>query len=215
MTIQLLHTNCMDYMRTQPDNAFDLAIVDPPYGIGQDWKTRKKNRTHHFPETTYQNQPVDQDYFDELKRICQHWIIWGWNYYTEYLGSTNYLICWDKGCGNNQVVNYSQFELAATNIRKPAKHIRLIWDGYRRCEKEPKIHPHQKPIKLYEWLLLHYASPDDRILDTHLGSASSAIAAHQLGFDFVGCEIDTHYYNALLNRFKTNTSQGSFFLERV
>ena len=194
--------DCIDLMRNLNDNAFDLAIVDPPYGIGKDWKKRNKGAV--FADTTYNNiQRPTKEYFDELKRISQHQIIWGWNYYADILGNTNYLIIWDKMSANNNVFHYSQCEIAYTDIHIPCKIVHIVWDGYRMGKEHghKKIHPHQKPIELYEWLLDNYAKPGYKIFDSHVGSGASRIAAHRLGFDFIGCEIDKTYFDAQEERF--------------
>lgn len=201
-------TDCMKYMATLPDASFDLAIVDPPYGIGADWKKRNKGAV--FERTTYLNDSIPTpEYFAELKRVSRNQIIWGYNYYTDILGSTNYLIIWDKKSAGNKAFHYSKCEIAYTTIHIPCNIVHLEWDGYRmggeRLQK--KIHPHQKPIALYEWLLQNYAKPGDRIFDSHLGSGSSRIAAHKLGFDFIGCEIDPTYYEKQERRFINYVSQ--------
>lgn len=206
----------MDLMARYPDNYFNLAVVDPPYGIGEDWK--KRTRTNRFVDTSYKNNlRVDERYFSELKRVAKNYIFWGYNYYTEFLKSTNYLICWDKGCGDNWVVNYSQFELACTNIKKPAKMFRHDWDGYRRGKETgvEKIHPHQKPILLYEWLLERYAEENDKILDTHLGSGSIALACirSNKNLQLVGCEKERVYFEAIVERIKDMpiSKKGEFY----
>lgn len=200
--------DCMKYMATLPDATFDLAIVDPPYGIGADWKKRNKGAI--FECTTYLNDSIPTtEYFAELKRVSKNQIIWGYNYYTDILGSTNYLIIWDKKSANNKAVHYSKCEIAYTTIHIPCNIVHIEWDGYRMGseKQQKKIHPHQKPIALYEWVLQNYAKTGDRILDTHLGSGSSRIAAHKNGFDFVGCEIDPTYYKKQEIRFKNYVSQ--------
>jgi site-specific DNA-methyltransferase (adenine-specific) len=203
--------DCLEAMRKMKDNEFELGIVDPPYGIGQDWK--KRNKGARFKETTYKNTPVDAEYFDELKRVCVDYIIWGWNYYTEYLGSTNYLIVWDKKSSDNDVFKYSKCEIALTTKKVPCNLVTVPWDGYRMGEETgvSKIHPHQKPIALYKWLLKNYAKEGDKILDTHLGSGSSRIASHQMGFNFVGYEIDKYYFEEQEKRFKQEIKQLSAF----
>lgn len=198
----VFNIDCMEYMKNIPDKHFDLAIVDPPYGIGKDWKKRNKGAV--FADTTYANsQPPTKEYFDELKRISKHYIIWGWNYYADILGNTNYLIVWDKMSANNKVFHYSQCEIACTDIHIPCKIVHIVWDGYRMGKEHghKKIHPHQKPIELYEWLLDNYAKPGYTIFDSHLGSGSSRIAAYKKGFSFFGCEIDPTYYKAADSRF--------------
>jgi site-specific DNA-methyltransferase (adenine-specific) len=195
--------DCLEFMKTLQDNAFDLAIVDPPYGIGKDWQKRNKGAT--FADTTYTNNCIpDKNYFKELFRVSKNQIIWGYNYFTDILGSTNYIIVWDKQSNNNQVFKYSKCEIAFTSIHIPANLVSIPWDGYRMGKEtgHKKIHPHQKPIALYEWLLQYYAKNGDRILDTHLGSGSSRIACYNKGFDFVGCEIDKTYFDLQEERFR-------------
>ncbi|MBD5224834.1 MAG: site-specific DNA-methyltransferase [Bacteroidales bacterium] len=210
--LTLYNGDCMDYLRTLPNNAFDLAIVDPPYGIGADWKKRNKGCV--FAQTSYDNKEIPtKEYFQELERVSKDRIIFGYNYYTEFLGSTNYLIVWDKCSNNNQVFMYSKCEIAYTTKRVPCNLVSIPWDGYRMGAEtgRKKIHPHQKPIALYAWILNNYANSGDRILDTHLGSGSSAIAAWELGFEFVGIEIDKEYYNNAVERIKRHTAQGKLF----
>lgn len=202
MISEVTNEDCMELMKRYPDRFFDVAIVDPPYGIGCNWKKNKNGQV--YPDTSYLNQTIpDKDYFHELFRVCKNQIIWGYNYFTDVLGATNYLIIWDKCCGNNKVMKYSKCEIAYTSFHVPANIVRVPWDGYRMGREThiPKIHPHQKPIQLYEWLLDNYAKNGDSILDTHLGSGSSRIAAYERGFDFVGCEIDSYYYQAEEKRF--------------
>lgn len=205
--------DCMEYMRGCPDNSFDLAIADPPYGIGRDWMKRNKNKTRYqYSATTYTNACIpDKSYFDELRRVSKNYIIWGWNYYTDILGSTNYLIIWDKLSANNKACRYSKCEIACTNIHIPCNIVHLEWDGCRMGAERgtKKIHPHQKPIALYEWLLDNYAKPGDRILDTHLGSGSSRIAAYNRNHDFVGCEIDPYFFETQERRFEIYTKGGN------
>jgi site-specific DNA-methyltransferase (adenine-specific) len=201
----------MVMMARYPDKHFDLAIVDPPYGIGKDWKKRHKGGEQ-FVETTYKNDRIPGiAYFNELFRVSKNQIIWGYNYFTEMLGPTNYLIVWDKVSGNNKIFHYSKCEIAYTSIRIPATILSVQWDGYKmgRETGRGKIHPHQKPILLYEKLLLEYAKPGWKILDTHMGSGSIAIACHNLGFDLTACEIDETYFNAAMKRIKRHTAQAA------
>ena len=207
MTIELLNIDCMEYMRGLPDKAFDLAIVDPPYGIGRDGskKTTSKHggrKAHEFKG--WDNATPNKKYFDELKRISKNQIIWGANYFSEFLPPSMGWVFWDKG----QRICNSDGELAFTSFQKALRVVE-----YNRVELllEGTIHPTQKPVKLYEWLLQNYAKQGDKILDTHLGSGSSAIAAHYGGFDFVGCELDTDYFNAASKRFEQATAQLAMF----
>lgn len=204
--------DCMEYMMNCPDKFFDLAIVDPPYGIGEDWKKRNKGAV--FKQTSYKNDAIpNAEYFKELKRVSKNQIIFGYNYYTRYLGSTNYLIVWDKQSANNQVMRYSKCEIAYSSIKIPCNIVSIAWDGYRMGTEtgQKKIHPHQKPVALYKWILKNYAKTFDLILDTHLGSGSSRIAAYDMGFDFVGCEIDNYYFDAQEKRYKDHIAQHNLF----
>jgi len=198
----------MEYLKTLEDNAYELAIVDPPYGIGFDNKVRdKKNKN-------WDSKIPDNKYFSELFRVSKNLIIWGANYFP-YI--------WESGCKGfifwNKDVNfdsYSAGELAFTSFNRPAKYYYYAWnglaDGVRgRNKKQKTIHPTQKPVKLYEWLLMNYAKDGDKILDTHLGSGSIAIACHNLNYDLVGCEIDTDYYNAACKRLKQHQAQLTIF----
>lgn len=201
--------DCMEAMREMEDNAFDLAVVDPPYGIGDDWNKRKNNRKRPnatvYAETTYKNDAIPpQRYFDELRRVSQDQIIFGYNYFAHIIGSTNYLIVWDKCCGRNDVVKYSKCEIAYTSIHVPCNIIRVPWDGYRMGAEtgSRKIHPHQKPVALYDALFDIYAKPGMKILDTHVGSGSSRIAAYKAGCDFIGFEIDKTFFEAQERRFR-------------
>lgn len=204
--------DCMDGMKEFPDKYFDLAIVDPPYGIGADWEKRNKGQT--FKKTSYRNESIPgEEYFLELFRVSKNQIIWGYNYYTQFLGSTNYLIVWDKQSNENQVFHYSKAEIAYTNIHIPCNLVSIPWDGYRMGKETgtKKIHPHQKPIALYEWILSRYAKDGDIILDTHVGSASSLIACRNTNHKFVGFEVDEHYYKLSKERLDREMVQMNLF----
>jgi site-specific DNA-methyltransferase (adenine-specific) len=148
---EVYNEDCMDYMRNIPDKFFDLAIVDPPYGIGEDWK--KRNNGYKFKDTSYKNSPIkDASYFDELKRISKDQIIWGYNYYTQYLGNTNYLIVWDKMSNNNDVFKYSKCEIAYVSkkshaILSPFRGMDIGWDM--RPERERYIHTKNRSHCIY------------------------------------------------------------------
>lgn len=205
--IELLNMDCMDYLREQPDKSFDLACVDPPYGkkpsrggIG----TCKRNFTQN--DNHWDIKP-ENEWFSELIRVSENQIIWGANHLIENLTDTNCFIVWDK---NNESSLMADCELAWTSFKTVTKIVRYTWNGMIQGDmknKEKRIHPTQKPVKLYDWQLRNYAEPGQRILDTHLGSGSSAIAAHYFGVDFVGIEIDEDYYNAACNRFNNETRQ--------
>ncbi len=189
----------MDYMRTLPDNAFELAIVDPPYQLPKDssnGRGKLKNRIFNKGHISTWDIAPSPEYFTELCRVSINQIIWGGNYFP--LHPTRGIICWDK-CQPWQ--NFSQIELAWTSFNRPAALFKF--DNRR----GGKIHPTQKPVALYKWLLDRYAQPGDRILDTHLGSGSSAIAAYDLGFEFTGIEIDSDYYAKAKERIETYINQ--------
>lgn len=227
MGVELLNIDCMEYMATLPDKAFDLAIVDPPYGIGWDREytimsagirkdgTRRKNkswsnsRPKAYLKNKWDNAIPNETYFEELRRVSIKQIVWGGNYFTEYLQPSGGWVTWEKGVPDG--MSLSQCELAWTNCLNSIRHIRLMWAGYKKCEDTDRIHPTQKPVKLYRWLLENYAKPSQRILDTHLGSGSSAIAAHYFGCDFVGCELDKDYFEAAKKRFEQQTKQMAMF----
>jgi site-specific DNA-methyltransferase (adenine-specific) len=218
MTIELLHIDCMEYMATLPDKAFNLAIVDPPYGIGfgEFNRTNRTSTGKTIKANKYKNSEWDDQipldiYFKELKRVSANQIVWGGNYFPAlWLEPCKGFIFWHKG---NPVPNFSDGELAWSSFNKVAKQFNYPYYGgiEGKTKASEKIHPTQKPVALYEWLLTNYAKPGQRILDTHLGSGSSAIAAHNLGFDFVGCELDQDYFQAALARFNKHKAQGSLF----
>ncbi len=202
--IELLNMDCMEYMRGLPDKAFELAIVDPPYGIGESGgakRTRGSKKTNGLKKD-WDNQRPSKEYFDELDRVSKNQIIWGGNYFADLLAPSRCWLYWQKDMGGD----FSDGELAWTSFDKVLKQFRKRSDTFNR------IHPTQKPVKLYEWLLANYAKPGDRILDTHLGSGSSAIAAHYGGFEFVGTELDKDYYNAAVKRFDMETRQEAMLL---
>lgn len=232
MTIELLNVDCMEYMRGLPDKAFDLAIVDPPYGIGEHGG---KNRTSAvlqrngarliardggYTKKDWDNVPPPAGYFEELRRVSHAQIIWGANYYAGLPAGG--CIVWDKV---NDGADQSAAEVAYNSLTKRVDMVRYMWRGMMQGESihngtrqqgnkslnEKRIHPTQKPVKLYEWLLSNYAKPGMRILDTHLGSASSAIAAHYFGCDLVGTELDPDYFAAAKARFERETSQIDMF----
>ena len=210
---ELWHGDCMDYMRGLPDKAFDLAIVDPPYGIKRD---KGFGGFGGFGEPIARKQykgewdsvrPEDS-YFIELLRVSCQQIIWGGNFFTDQIPQANHWIFWDK---QNTMPTFGDGELAWTSFNRNSvkRHI-LQYNGLLGREVE-RIHPTQKPVKLYEWLLTNYAKPGQRILDTHLGSGSSAIACNNMGFEMVGCELDADYYAAACKRIKQAAAQPRLF----
>lgn len=203
--IDLHNMDCMDYLRECPDKAFDLAIVDPPYGINVanmnmgvgtgDRCPKAENRL--WVKKDWDHSPPKEDYFRELARVSRRQIIWGGNYFR--LPPSQYFAVWDKG-GGLRGRSFAEGEYA------------WVSDGGTRIVQinpvdKARFHPTQKPIKLYQWLLENYAKPGQRILDTHLGSGSSAIAAHYFGVDFVGIELDADYFAAAKARIDDETKQ--------
>jgi site-specific DNA-methyltransferase (adenine-specific) len=200
--IELLNIDCMDYLATCEDNAFQLAIVDPPYGISVNVNMgrRRGDKPSNYKKFAGEDKKIpSKEYFEQLFRVSANQIVWGGNYMTEHLPPSSCWLLWDKKFSED--VTFAQYELAWSSFTTSAK----------KFDKHPsqqhRIHPTQKPVKLYEWLLMNYAEEGDRILDTHLGSGSSAIACHNLGFDFVGCEMDKDYYNAALKRYRQHAAQ--------
>ena len=195
MTSEVFNTDCLEYMRTLPDKAFQLAIADPPYGIGARLVDGggtngmiKYQEQYHSKE--WDEHIPDQEFFDELERISENRIIWGGNYFP--LPPTRCVLCWDKKVF---VPTMSRCEFAWTSFDKPAKIVET--PSY----DPDRIHLTQKPIALYAWLLTHYAKPGDRIFDPMMGSQSSRIAAYKMGFDYVGCELDKEYFDKGCERF--------------
>lgn len=202
--------DCMDFMREFPDGYFNLAIVDPPYGIDINMNMgRKKGQAKKHAEKKWDGNIPDQSYFKELFRVSKNQIIWGGNYMTEYLRPTKSWIFWDKVVPDG--VTFADGELAWTSFNKTLVKAKIPYSGFRGLDVGGKIHPTSKPISLYKWLLKNYAKPGDKILDTHLGSGSSRIAAHDMGFDFWGYELDSDYFNAQEDRFNRHIKQGQLF----
>ena len=188
----------MDLMARYSDNYFDLAIVDPPYK--EDISGLKVGFSRDFNYDTF--KAPTKDYISELFRVSKNQILWGFNYYLELLPNTDNVICWFK----HQNGHFSECEYAWCSIKKS----RLFDRPYQK-DQYNKIHPTQKPVALYKWLLDNYAKQGDKILDTHLGSMSIAIACADYGFDLVGCELDVDYYNKGLERVKNHTNQTKLF----
>jgi len=190
----------MELMARYPDNHFDLAIVDPPYGIG----ASKDVLRHKFKDNkkNWDNSIPNKEYFDELFRVSKNQIIWGGNYFD--LPPTQGFFIWDKKQPHD--FSLAMIEYAWSSIQKPSK----MWSLSVQKEQN-KIHPTQKPVKLYEWLLMNNAKEGDKILDTHLGSGSISIACHNLGFDLTACELDKDYFDASLKRLQQHQSQTTLF----
>ena len=199
--IELLNIDCMEYLKDCPDKAFDLAVVDPQFGIGIGRSPRLVTDKG-LEAKEWDDKPIDDFYFTELFRVSFNQIIWGGNYYN--LPPTKHCIIWDKL--QPEKLSFGMFDYAWTSFETANKAFRRSPSSDR-----DRIHPTQKPVALYDWILRNYAKPGQRILDTHLGSGSSAIAAHYFGCDFVGCEIDVDYFNAAKERFDRETRQVAMF----
>jgi len=216
--ITLYNCDCMEYMKDIPDKYYDLAIVDPPYGIGAPKMSatpcqrkngcnrlnqssgKLKNRVLNTSNCGWDDAIPTQEYFNELFRVSKNQIIWGGNYFP--LPPSRCIICWDK---MQPWENFSQVELAWTSFDSPAQLYRF--DN----RTGGKIHPTQKPVKLYEWLLKHYAKPTDKILDTHFGSCSIGIACHNFGCSLDACELDEEYFDNAFKRVRTHVRQLDLF----
>lgn len=203
---KMINVDCLVYMRQLPDKYFDLAIVDPPYGIGENG-SRNKSRgklakaKDYRPFAGYDLAPPDDTYFCELFRVSENQIIWGANHFIDRVAVPSPCwVVWDKDNGRS---HFADSELAWTSFRTAVRNFKFRWSGMLQGDmknKEVRIHPTQKPVKLYEWLLKKYAKPGQRIFDSHMGSGSSAIACNNLGFEFVGCELDPYYFEAACKR---------------
>ena len=193
MTSEVFNTDCLEYMRTLPDKAFQLAIADPPYGIDINSSGRlvkEKGREY----KTWDTSAPDKEWFDELQRVCDHFILWGANHYIDRIPvCSKAWVVWDKN--QPEALSFAMCEMELTNFNtKTAKIVRTQ-------SSEERIHPTQKPVALYAWLLKNYAKPGDSIFDPMMGSQSSRIAAYKMGFDYVGCELDKEYFDKGCERF--------------
>jgi len=195
--------DCMTYMRGLPDKAFELAIVDPPYGIGNFVQISGNVRGD---AVTWNDSPPPKEYFEQLERVSVDRIIWGANYYNCFNNKGGAIVWWKRVPAES---NLSECEIASYSRLKRVAYIDLKWQNIGRGEK--MIHPCQKPVTLYERLLSDYAKAGDRILDTHLGSGSSAIACNNMGFTMVGCELDPDYYKAACERVADAQRQTRMF----
>jgi site-specific DNA-methyltransferase (adenine-specific) len=204
------NVDCMDIMKDIPDKYFELAIVDPPYGIGAGSEKFKNGTSKNNIGYKIKDWDIlpDEKYFNELFRISQNQIIWGGNYFITYLRNTKCFIVWDKLTGKN---SYADAEIAWTSFDSPIKIYKKLWLGANAKNETPRIHPTEKPVALYRWLLQNYAKPGDKIIDTHSGSGSLACACHLEKFDFLAIEKDADYYKASCERLETLRSQGTLF----
>ncbi len=205
----------MELMKRYPDNHFDLAIVDPPYGIGVTKMSlgNGKNKINRGT-SEWDNKPPTKEYFEELRRVSKNQIVWGANYMTENLPPSMGWVYWDKGTGAN---DFSDGELAYTSFNKALRSYKVSWVGANANNGTPRIHPTEKPIGLYQWLLTKYAEPNQKILDTHLGSGSIAIAVdsvnkiEKMNLTLTACELDKEYYQTATQRINEQTTWNSLF----
>ena len=212
MISEVKNIDCIEYMQQFPDKYFDLAIVDPPYNVGasdgkfgnRGYDSKSSNLKHYANH----NITPNKYYFDQLFRVSQNQIIWGSNYYPEFLFHSGAIIWHKKTAGP-----LSDCEIAFQSFNKLVKYYYFEWFGFRKGNEigTRRIHPNQKPIGLYRWILQNYAKQGDKILDTHLGSGSSRIAADMEGFDFYACELDKQYYEASCKRFDQYKLQQKLF----
>jgi site-specific DNA-methyltransferase (adenine-specific) len=199
--LSITNEDCMDLMKRYHDKYFELAIVDPPYGIGinHNMGRRKGDKKSEYKKVGWDNEVPKEDFFKELSRVSKNQIIWGGNYMTQFLAPSPCWIMWDKGF--SEELTFAQFELAWTSFKTSCK----------KFDKNPsqqnRIHPTQKPVELYKWLLKNYAKEGDKILDTHLGSGSIAIACHYMGYNLTACELDKEYYDNAMERITNMTRQ--------
>ena len=209
MSSEIYNIDCMELMARYPDKHFDLAVVDPPYGIARFGnRVELSNRLCNSAKLNTWDVKPPLEYFIELFRVSKYQIIWGANNFD--LPTTEYFIVWDK---EQTVDNFASAEYAWTNVKKPAKIYRHSIHKVMAQRKADggKIHPTQKPVALYDWIFANYAEEGMKILDTHLGGGSSRISANKAKLNFVGCEIDKEYFEASDKRFKEFTAQLTLF----
>lgn len=210
--------DCLEAMRGMPDKAFDLAVVDPVYGdVTQGGYMKKLDSTAKLAKpiqyhlSLWNQEKTEKEYFNELFRVSKNQVIWGGNYFIEEISKNSQCwIVWDKENSGS----FADFEIAWTSFNKASRIYRFMWNGMiqgNMKNKETRIHPTQKPVALYAWIFKNYAKPGDKILDTHLGSGSSRIAAYDAGLDFTGYEIDKEYFDKQEERFAKHTAQLDLF----
>jgi len=206
--IELHNVDCLPFMKQCSDKQFDLAIVDPPYGIGAGMMQMGNNPSKKWSKKDWDSTIPIKDFFEELQRISKNQIIWGGNYFD--LPKTGGWIVWDK---NNGESDFADGELAWTSFNKPLRITKHHWCGSASNweDTKGKIHPTQKPVDLYKWLLHNYAKPGDKIIDTHLGSGSIALACEEYGYDLTACEIDKEYFEAASKRLSDYRVQMRLF----
>ena len=216
MSINLYHGDCLEAMKSMPDNAYDLAIVDPPYGMvkntyGGGNLAKAKFDCHKFNHRDWDTAP-SFEYSEQLRRVSKNQIVWGANHFNSIFPfDSSCWIVWDK---DNGETDFADCELAWTSFKTSVRKFKWKWQGMLQQDmknKEQKIHPTQKPVKLYEWLLDNYAKEGDKILDTHLGSGSIALACHNRGFSLDAWEIDAEYHANAIKRFNQHIAQLTIF----
>ena len=208
---EVYNEDCIEVMKRYEDNYFDLAVVDPPYGIGANkMQLGNGKRKIYRGENDWDNSIPTAEYWEQLFRVSKNQIVWGGNYMTEFLPPSRCWIFWDKGTGDN---SYADGELAWCSFDKVVKKYSRFWSGGNAKERGDidRVHPTQKPISLYEWILKEFAVEGNLVLDTHLGSGSSRIACQKNGYSFTGFELDKDYYEAQEKRFKDFVSQLRMF----
>lgn len=216
MVNEVYNCDCLEYMRSLPDDFFDLCIADPPYGIGEDGKKNhsrgKVAKAKEYTPKSWDSKSPNKEVFDEILRVSKRAIIFGANHFISKLPyDSSCWIVWDKENGEN---DFADCELAWTNFNTAVRRFKFRWAGMLQGDmrhKEVRIHPTQKPIALYEWIIDNYANKDSKIIDTHLGSGSSAIAAHNRNMEFVGCEINEVYLTETIERINRHIAQQSLF----
>jgi len=205
----------MQLMARYPDNYFDLAIVDPPYGIGEDGEKNhsrsKQAKAKEYTPKNWDKEPPPIEYFNELKRISKHQIVWGANHFISKIPfDSSCWIIWDK----DNTGDFADCEIAWTSFNTAVRKFDFMWNGMLQEDmknKENRIHPTQKPVQLYKWILKTYAKENFKIIDTHLGSGSIAIACHDYGFDLTACELDKEYFDKAMKRINNHIAQCKLF----
>jgi site-specific DNA-methyltransferase (adenine-specific) len=216
--MKITNEDNMLLMACYPDNYFDLAIVDPPYGIGEsksNFESRgvssakwKRGKPKIYEKKDWDNEAPNIEYWNELMRVSKNQIVWGANHFISKIpyDSSCWLV-WDKDTSGD----YADCEIAWTSFKTTIRRVKLTWSGFRKCEVVDRFHPTQKPVALYKWILDKYAKQGDKILDTHLGSGSIAIACHDYGFDLTACELDKEYFDKAIERINNHKLQQRLF----
>lgn len=224
MSLDIHNCDCMELMVGRVDNYFDLAIVDPPYGIGNTTTSKgNKNRNTKHKRIEWNDSIPEPEYFKELYRVSKNQIIWGVNYFHPFVSVPGRIVHYKKPVQKLEEgkIRFCPCDLASQSFNKRIEYFEYTWYGnhqgnavnWNNVGIDARIHPTQKPIALYRWLLQTYAKEGDKILDTHLGSGSIAIACHYLGFDLTACEIDPDYYEPAMDRIERETRQQEFNFE--